>query len=132
MITKRRDTVKKHFHKSDCVEMYCVLSLAGKTRLMRKVGIDGEKLAAGKVKLTPNDMNTIYWALHAKRDRLLEGAYDKTPGEVSTPKSVTNRWARHLGSIMATLFKLASGDGILHVKTSLHMIVCPKCRPSAA
>ena len=124
--------MKRLFTKSDCVEIYYALDRVGQTRLKSKVRIDGEKLAAGGVNLTPKEMNSIYWALNDKRDRLMDGAYDDMPGEYSAPGSQTSTWAQHLGAIMVKLFKMASGSKTLHSKTSLHLLVCPNCRTSAA
>jgi hypothetical protein len=120
--------MKKLFSKDDAVEIYYALDLAGKKRLMRKVGIDGELLAKGGVTFTPKELDAIYWAVNDKRDGVLSGAYDDCPGQISEPKSQPSAWARHLGKIMEKLITLATAEGIPHEKTALHLTVCAACR----
>jgi len=54
-------------------------------------------------KLTDEDWDEIYYALHGKAIALEAGIYDSLPREVDSPASETRRWVNHLRGVMTKI-----------------------------
>jgi ethanolamine utilization microcompartment shell protein EutS len=94
----------QQFSKKDCAEIFYATSDA---RIAAKIGVEGTKLYAGLVKLTPAEAALCYFAVNEKLERIRNGEYDDFPEQVMRQGTVTERWATHLEKLAQELMDLA-------------------------